>query len=93
MTALQQHQEIYNGTKIATYRRTTPKIGRNDLCPCHSGRKFKHCCLNPPPLPTAMYSEAMPTAVVGNAGTDPSTTVSVGLPSASYAATRRSQKP
>ena len=19
--------------------------GRNDLCPCGSGRKFKHCCL------------------------------------------------
>jgi hypothetical protein len=23
-----------------------PKIGRNDACPCGSGRKFKHCCLN-----------------------------------------------
>ncbi len=23
-----------------------PKIGRNDPCPCGSGRKFKHCCLN-----------------------------------------------
>jgi hypothetical protein len=21
------------------------KIGRNDLCPCGSGRKYKHCCL------------------------------------------------
>ena len=20
------------------------KIGRNDLCPCGSGRKYKHCC-------------------------------------------------
>jgi uncharacterized protein len=27
-----------------TYRRETPKIGRNDPCPCRSGRKFKHCC-------------------------------------------------
>ena len=24
------------------------KIGRNDLCPCGSGRKYKHCCLNNP---------------------------------------------
>jgi preprotein translocase subunit SecA len=24
-------------------RRDTPKIGRNDLCPCGSGKKFKHC--------------------------------------------------
>jgi len=22
------------------------KIGRNDLCPCGSGKKFKHCCIN-----------------------------------------------
>lgn len=22
----------------------TPKIGRNDLCPCSSGKKFKKCC-------------------------------------------------
>ena len=27
------------------YRRPTPKIGRNELCPCGSGRKFKRCCL------------------------------------------------
>jgi hypothetical protein len=20
------------------------KIGRNELCPCGSGRKYKHCC-------------------------------------------------
>ncbi|MCL4846585.1 MAG: SEC-C domain-containing protein [Acidobacteria bacterium] len=22
----------------------SPKAGRNDLCPCGSGRKFKKCC-------------------------------------------------
>jgi len=22
------------------------KIGRNDPCPCGSGKKFKKCCLN-----------------------------------------------
>ena len=27
-----------------TYRRETPKIGRNDPCPCGSGKKYKHCC-------------------------------------------------
>jgi hypothetical protein len=21
-------------------------IGRNDVCPCGSGRKFKHCCID-----------------------------------------------
>jgi len=24
--------------------RTGPKVGRNDPCPCNSGKKFKHCC-------------------------------------------------
>ena len=24
--------------------RTTPKIGRNDSCPCGSGKKYKKCC-------------------------------------------------
>jgi uncharacterized protein len=28
----------------ATFRRTLPKIGRNDPCPCGSGKKFKQCC-------------------------------------------------
>ncbi|MBI4622559.1 MAG: SEC-C domain-containing protein [Verrucomicrobia bacterium] len=27
-----------------TIRRETPKIGRNDPCPCGSGRKYKKCC-------------------------------------------------
>ena len=25
-------------------RRETPKIGRNDPCPCGSGKKYKKCC-------------------------------------------------
>jgi SEC-C motif-containing protein len=25
--------------------KAAPKVGRNDPCPCGSGKKFKHCCL------------------------------------------------
>jgi len=25
-------------------RRENPKVGRNDPCPCGSGKKYKHCC-------------------------------------------------
>ena len=25
------------------YRRSAPKVGRNDPCPCGSGKKFKKC--------------------------------------------------
>jgi Protein of unknown function (DUF1186)/SEC-C motif len=28
----------------ALMRRTTPKVGRNEPCPCGSGMKFKKCC-------------------------------------------------
>jgi uncharacterized protein YecA (UPF0149 family) len=28
----------------STVRVTTPRIGRNDPCPCGSGKKFKKCC-------------------------------------------------
>jgi uncharacterized protein len=27
-----------------TFRRGAPKVGRNDPCPCGSGKKFKQCC-------------------------------------------------
>ena len=29
----------------APYRSAAPKVGRNDPCPCGSGRKYKQCCL------------------------------------------------
>ena len=32
-----------NAASVAPVRRTEPKIGRNDLCPCGSGKKFKTC--------------------------------------------------
>lgn len=31
-------------TAPAELRREAPKVGRNDLCPCGSGKKYKHCC-------------------------------------------------
>ncbi len=31
-------------TKIQTIRRDIPRVGRNDPCPCGSGKKFKKCC-------------------------------------------------
>ena len=34
----------YDGMALP-YLRETPKIGRNDPCPCGSGKKYKKCCL------------------------------------------------
>jgi hypothetical protein len=30
--------------KVETVRRQNPGVGRNDPCPCGSGKKFKKCC-------------------------------------------------
>lgn len=38
--ALIRDQPIIQGT----YKRIGPKIGRNDPCPCGSGKKYKKCC-------------------------------------------------
>ena len=40
------HDEEDHGFMIP-YVRETPKVGRNDPCPCGSGKKYKKCCLRP----------------------------------------------
>jgi SEC-C motif-containing protein len=52
-----EHREIAGFKKIdgkwlyvegrlagTTIVRAAPKVGRNDQCPCGSGKKYKHCC-------------------------------------------------
>lgn len=34
------------GSENEPYVRQTKKVGRNDPCPCGSGKKYKHCCMN-----------------------------------------------
>ena len=45
---LQKHPEVAQGgsplPKPQTYKREEPKVGRNDPCPCGSGKKYKKCC-------------------------------------------------
>ncbi|MBK7872075.1 MAG: preprotein translocase subunit SecA [Saprospiraceae bacterium] len=42
--AARQAAEAVSGrTKVETVRRVEDKIGRNDPCPCGSGKKYKHC--------------------------------------------------
>ncbi|MCB9061102.1 MAG: YchJ family protein [Halobacteriovoraceae bacterium] len=53
----QQHHELSEFKKIddkwyfidgkeikSPFKRSQPKVGRNDPCPCGSGKKFKKCC-------------------------------------------------
>jgi peptide deformylase len=55
LTAIAVQHEIdhFNGKLITDYdvvvepiRRTESKVGRNDPCPCGSGKKYKKCCLD-----------------------------------------------
>jgi uncharacterized protein len=37
-------EAVFARELASTIRRTGPKVGRNDPCPCGSGKKFKKCC-------------------------------------------------
>jgi uncharacterized protein len=42
-----REQEFMAGDTVrdyTSYRRIAPKVGRNEPCPCGSGKKFKQCC-------------------------------------------------
>lgn len=37
--------KLISGTRLKPMRRNEPRIGRNEPCPCKSGKKYKKCCL------------------------------------------------
>ncbi|MDX2159166.1 MAG: SEC-C metal-binding domain-containing protein [Hyphomicrobiaceae bacterium] len=39
------HHGHHHHAPVVTYQRSAPKVGRNDPCPCGSGKKHKKCCL------------------------------------------------
>jgi uncharacterized protein len=41
-----RQQESIDQVPHKTFRHETPKISRNDPCPCGSGKKYKKCCLH-----------------------------------------------
>ena len=40
----ERRKELYKEQKSSTTIVKGKKIGRNDPCPCGSGKKYKHCC-------------------------------------------------
>lgn len=48
--AKQKKRKASNAVRLSpwsdTFIHDTTPVGRNDLCPCGSGKKFKKCCLN-----------------------------------------------
>ncbi len=41
-----KQDELKTYSRHATVIKEYEKIGRNDQCPCGSGKKYKNCCLN-----------------------------------------------
>ena len=46
LASLEVKAEELRRTKIKSAKSTRGKIGRNDPCPCGSGKKYKRCCLD-----------------------------------------------
>jgi preprotein translocase subunit SecA len=50
MEAAVKKEEMFTNTDETTVKkpkqRSTAKVGRNDPCPCGSGKKYKNCCIN-----------------------------------------------
>lgn len=42
----ERRAELYKEQKNSGTIRNDKKVGRNDPCPCGSGKKYKFCCLN-----------------------------------------------
>ena len=40
----ERRKELYKEQKSSTTIVKDKKIGRNDPCPCGSGKKYKYCC-------------------------------------------------
>jgi len=50
MGQFKKHEDkwyFFDGKQIQNpIRNESPKVGRNEPCPCGSGKKFKKCCMN-----------------------------------------------
>ena len=42
--AIYEYSRAVDDGPTQPYRRQTSKVGRNDPCPCGSGKKYKKCC-------------------------------------------------
>ena len=39
-----EHRQVSSSAHTSEPRRNASKVGRNDACPCGSGKKHKKCC-------------------------------------------------
>lgn len=39
-------RRLFHLEPLAPFKYSSPKVGRNDPCPCGSGKKYKKCCFD-----------------------------------------------
>lgn len=44
ISTLDDIEIVYNESRV--WNESIKNIGRNDKCPCNSGKKYKKCCIN-----------------------------------------------
>jgi hypothetical protein len=67
---------------------TAARVGRNDACPCGSGKKFKKCCINEAAYNVPVEAKAATSAVAA-----PKTVANAGRPAANKVSARPSKAP
>ena len=55
----------------------TPPVGRNDPCPCGSGKKYKKCCLKKEQQPPETFSSKFPIGTLALYGPDDKRTMKI----------------
>ena len=57
--AMKNIQTMFSGLTKNKVPRRSVRIGRNDPCPCGSGRKYKKCCLLNPRIASSEEKESV----------------------------------
>lgn len=52
-------RELKKSLLLESRKSSDPKVGRNDPCPCGSGKKYKFCCMNKPASPLDSIESAL----------------------------------
>jgi uncharacterized protein YecA (UPF0149 family) len=42
----ERKKQVESVDNVVPFKRDEPKVGRNEPCPCGSGKKYKKCCLD-----------------------------------------------
>jgi hypothetical protein len=68
---------FFDQPDVLPIRRERPPVGRNDPCPCGSGKKYKKCCLKKERYEPDTFTSKFPVGTVALYGPDDKTTTKI----------------